>query len=73
MIFLRPSIQWRPKFDIWFWLLAVWSIVIPYFFDAAHIASCDTTGKVTFVPLTSLWADDNRTFECRAVAEGEHR
>ncbi len=59
--------QWRPTFDVWFWLLVVWSIAIPYVFDAAHITSCRTEGKVTFVPLSSLWADDTRTFECREI------
>jgi hypothetical protein len=60
-------VSWRPQFDVWFWALVVWSLIVPYLFDAAHIDTCRETGRVTFIPVWSLIGDYNETFVCTAI------
>jgi hypothetical protein len=59
----------RPKFDVWFWLLVIWSFVVPYIFDAGHVASCKDRGIVTFEPIDILWSGDPVTFVCTPMKE----
>lgn len=44
-----------PRFDLWFWLVLAWALVVPYLFDAGHAASCDRHGRVVFRPLDELF------------------
>jgi hypothetical protein len=60
-----------PQFDIWFWLLVVWSFLVPYFYDAGHARSCSERGQVTFYTITSWWTDDEiTTFACVPIKGG---
>jgi hypothetical protein len=57
-----------PKFDIWFWLLVVWSFLVPYLYDAAHARSCSERGTVTFDTITSWWnASEITSFTCKPM------
>jgi len=51
--------QKGPTFDIWFWLLVIWSFVVPYIWDDAHAKACDERGQVIFDRLFS-----SETFNC---------
>jgi hypothetical protein len=60
---LRP-----PHFDIWFWLLAIWSLISPWLFDGAHIDSCRERGLAAF--MTVPW-ETSPVFECKPLKERE--
>lgn len=62
-----------PTFDVWYWALVIWALIVPYWVDTAHTIGCESTGMVTFRPLSQLWGGDKRTFHCKPVAEGEHQ
>jgi hypothetical protein len=51
-----------PRFDIWFWLLVIWSLFAPMWFDHGHIESCREFGEVKFHGLR-FW-EEPRVFEC---------
>ena len=55
-----------PTFDLWFWVLFVWALAIPYLWDASHADKCDSTGTVTFLSLSSV----TRTYLC-TLQEGK--
>jgi hypothetical protein len=59
----------QPKFDVWFWLLVLWSIFVPFWFDEGHVASCIERGVVTFAPYDVLWSDKPTTFACTPIKE----
>lgn len=59
-----------PKFDLWFWLLVIWSFVVPYLYDAGHQRSCTERGTVRFETITSWWdSDEITTFKCQPMKE----
>jgi hypothetical protein len=58
----------KPTFDIWFWLLVVWSFVAPYLYDYDHMKACEEHEVVNFEP----WPFDSATFKCGPkIGQGE--
>lgn len=60
-----------PRFDIWFWLLVIWALVVPYLFDHAHMRSCEESGRITLRPLPAIFSEA-KTYSCTPMPMGEH-
>lgn len=60
----------RPRFDVWFWLVLGWALVVPYLFDQSHARHCAERGTVTFYAVSSLWNDSGiQRFRCQPFIE----
>jgi hypothetical protein len=57
----------RLRFDVWFWALVFWTIMQPFLIDENYTDRCLTSGRITFVPLSSLWSDDSLIFACTPI------
>lgn len=53
--------------NILFVALLIWSVLVPYLFDYAHMQGCDERGTVTFYFFTESY-----DYTCVAMPKGEN-
>lgn len=56
-----------PQFDFWFWILLIWTFVVPYLFDNGHVKSCLETGRVHFTTIDHFLDEKEQTFNCAPI------
>lgn len=53
--------------NILFVVLLIWSVLVPYLFDYAHMTGCDERNTVTFYFLTESY-----DYTCQPLPKGEN-
>jgi hypothetical protein len=61
-----------PTFDIWFWMLVIWSFVVPYLYETVFLTECMERNELTLVSIKHILDGQEQTFKCvRVMSDNE--